>query len=145
MNTQRSAPLLICVIALLLAGCAAPGASVDPSSLESSPPASVTDRPSPSNDDTAAAPAGIPDEVWAAVLEDLSRRLDRPITEPVIASAKSVTWNDGSLGCPKPDQAYTQALVDGFQIVVEVDDEQFDYRSAGGDSVRLCEGIIEGG
>ncbi|MGI8657981.1 MAG: hypothetical protein ACR2K4_04315 [Candidatus Limnocylindria bacterium] len=79
------------------------------------------------------------------MLEDLSRRFDRPITDPVVASAESVSWNDGSLGCPKPGQAYTQALVDGFQILVEVDGEQFDYRSAGGDSVRLCEGIIEGG
>ncbi len=79
------------------------------------------------------------------MLEDLSRRFDRPITDPVVNSAKSVTWNDGSLGCPKPGQSYTQALVDGFQVVLEVDGEQFDYRSARGSSVRLCEGVIQGG
>lgn len=148
-NHKRSAPLLIGMMALLIAGCAAPGATVDPSSLESLPVASATSRPSPnaglSTGDTADAPAGIPDEVWTAVLEDLSRRVERPIVDPVISSAKSVTWNDGSLGCPKPGLSYTQALVDGFQVIVEVDGEQFDYRSAGGDSVRLCEGVIQGG
>ncbi len=49
------------------------------------------------------------------------------------------TWNDGSLGCPQPGQLYTQALVDGFQVVLEVDDEQFDYRVGSGTDVRLCE------
>lgn len=136
---------MVSVIALLLVSCAAPGASVDPSSLESTPPASVTARSSPSSGYPTDAPSGIPDEVWVAVLDDLGRRLDRPITDPVVTSAKSVTWNDGSLGCPKPGQSYTQALVDGFQVVLEVDGEPFDYRSAGGSSVRLCEGLIQGG
>lgn len=104
-----------------------------------------SDLPSASNGDVSDAPAGIPDSVWDAVLDDLARRLDRPPTDPVVVSAKAMTWNDGSLGCPKPGQVYTQALVDGFQVVVEVDGERFDYRSSGGDSVRLCEGMIEGG
>ncbi len=49
------------------------------------------------------------------------------------------TWNDGSLGCPEPGELYTQALVDGFQVVLEIDGERFDYRVGSGTDVRLCE------
>ncbi len=141
--------MLTGIVAVFLAACAAPGVTIDPSSLESFPaastPASASHGASPSGAEAADAPTGIPNEVWTAVLDDLSRRLQRPVTDPVVTSAEPMTWNDGSLGCPKPGQVYTQALVDGFQVVVEVDGEQFDYRSSGGDSVRLCEGMIEGG
>ena len=61
-------------------------------------------------------------------------------------SAQAVTWNDGSLGCPEPGQAYTQALVDGYQVVLEVDGDRYDYRVGNGASVKLCDGgALEGG
>ena len=50
------------------------------------------------------------------------------------------TWNDGSLGCPQPGELYTQALVDGFQVLLEVDGEEFDYRVGSGTAVHLCAG-----
>jgi len=53
---------------------------------------------------------------------------------------------DGSLGCPEAGQAYTQALIDGYQVILEVDGERYDYRVGSGASVRLCEGgPLEGG
>ena len=37
-----------------------------------------------------------------------------------LLSVESVTWSDGSLGCPEPGMMYTQALVRGQRIRVEV-------------------------
>src|SRR5690242_2210919 len=33
-----------------------------------------------------------------------------------VLEARAVTWPDGSLGCPAPDMAYIQVLVDGALI-----------------------------
>ena len=68
-----------------------------------------------------------------------SRRLGEPVIDPTVISAVAKTWNDGSLGCPQPGELYTQALVDGFQVVLEIDGEGFDYRVGSGTDVRLCE------
>ncbi|WP_418605475.1 hypothetical protein [Georgenia sp. SUBG003] len=49
-----------------------------------------------------------------------------------------MTWNDGSLGCPEPGTVYTQALVDGYHVVLEAGGERYDYRVGGAADVRLC-------
>jgi hypothetical protein len=36
-----------------------------------------------------------------------------------ILAVESVTWSDGSLGCPEPGMMYTQALVRGYRIRVD--------------------------
>lgn len=141
MNTLKT--LAVALVAITLVGCAATGS---PASSSPEPSSSDDGSPRPSASLSAGdAPDGIPESVWAALMADLGRRLDQAVTDPVVVTAKAMTFNDGSLGCPQPGQAYTQALVDGYQIVVEVDGDRYDYRSAGGDSVRLCEGVIEGG
>lgn len=43
--------------------------------------------------------------------------------------AAEVTWSDGSLGCPEPGRAYTQALVDGYWVVLTNEGSTFDYRA----------------
>lgn len=139
----------------LIAACAGPGSGPDasenpdagqPTSSEPEATREPAQTVSPESDPARpSSPASVPESVWAAILDDLARRLGESITDPTVVSAEAVTWNDGSLGCPKPGEVYTQALVDGYKVVVEVDGERFDYRSAGGDSVRLCESPIEGG
>ena len=44
---------------------------------------------------------------------------------------------DGSLGCPQPGIAYTQMVVDGWQIVAQANGQTFDYRGSG-NNFRLC-------
>jgi hypothetical protein len=48
-------------------------------------------------------------------------------------------WNDGSLGCPQPGQMYTQAVVEGFRIVVETAAGSLDYRSGGTNYFIVCD------
>ena len=100
---------------------------------------------SASSGTSAPAPEGIPGAVWAAILADLEHQTGGP-SDPEVVTAEAVTWNDGSLGCPEAGQAYTQALVDGYQVILELDGERYDYRVGSGASVRLCEGgPLEGG
>ena len=62
-------------------------------------------------------------EVPQAILEGILKQvsaLERVGPDQVaIERAESVVWNDGSLGCPEPGMAYTQALVKGYWVVVE--------------------------
>ena len=123
----------LAVVAFVITACAAPALA---------PSTSAADRSGPPSD---AAPEGIPDAVWAAILTDLERQT-RGSSDHDVVSAEAVTWNDGSLGCPQPGQAYTQAIVDGYQVVLEVGGERYDYRVGSGASVKLCDrGPLEGG
>mgnify|MGYP001641289635 CR=1 FL=1 len=45
----------------------------------------------------------------------------------------------GALGCPIPGASYTQALVNGWQVVVKVGDTTYDYRFGSSSSPILCE------
>ncbi len=38
--------------------------------------------------------------------------------------------------------AYTQALVDGYHVVIVAGGEELDYRVGSGGSFRLCEGSL---
>lgn len=75
-----------------------------------------------------------PDQADTGPLErlavaDLSQRLDIPPERVRVVSAQAVTWSDGSLGCPRSDGVYTQALVEGFQIVLVADGEEHHYHA----------------
>lgn len=52
--------------------------------------------------------------------------------------AEAVTWSDGSLGCPQPDMVYTQALVDGYRIELEVGGGTVAYHGALGSPPFRC-------
>jgi hypothetical protein len=145
---RRHLVFILSASLVLQAGCAAsmssPGASEsEPVSASETPSASESPSASADTDGSGAAPpgapAGIPDEVWAAIVADLQRRLDGQVEGLTVVSATAQTWTDGSLGCPEPGQIYTQALVDGYQIVVEVEGQRYDFRIGSGTDVRLCE------
>lgn len=83
-------------------------------------------------------------EVPAEILADLvADAAERTSTEPdavEVIQAQAVTWNDGSLGCPEPGMFYTQALVDGYQVILQAGDEELDYRVSSAGGFRVCEG-----
>lgn len=56
-----------------------------------------------------------------------------------VLRAESVTWPDGSLGCPEPGMSYTQALVPGYWVELSVDDAVLDYRLSERGGIKLCE------
>ena len=56
----------------------------------------------------------------------------------VIVRAESVVWNDGSLGCPEPGMMYTQALVNGYWVVIEAAGQKYDFRVDRSGRFQLC-------
>ncbi len=119
---------VVAIAMILLSGCTSGGS---PMSTPSTPASSS----SGSTGDVSA-------QRWAAIIADLAAR--GVATDAVqLVSAKSVTWNDGSLGCPKPGQSYTQALVSGMQVVVSVDAKEYDYRFGASDRPKLCDRTVK--
>lgn len=122
------------IVLLSLTACATGGPMTDPTPSSSRPPFETT-TPGPIG------PSGAPTEVstaqWDAILADLAHRGVEG--EPEVVSAQAVSWPNGALGCPKPGMSYTQAVVDGAQVVVSVEGTTYDYRFGRSDAPVLCE------
>jgi hypothetical protein len=84
---------------------------------------------------TGEVPAALLDQIIA----DLAGRLGVPVGEIEVVRGEAVVWNDGSLGCAEPGMMYTQALVDGYWVVLEYEGQLYDYRATEGGHFRLCE------
>ncbi|MEP7113253.1 MAG: hypothetical protein ABI862_08310 [Ilumatobacteraceae bacterium] len=71
-------------------------------------------------------------------IADLATLLSVDASTISTVSAKSVTWPDGSLGCPQSGMNYTQVTVDGALIELAVDGTTYRYHSGGSRSPFLC-------
>ncbi len=80
-----------------------------------------------------------PPDLMAALMSDLSQRTGAKPEQVTVIRAQAVVWNDGSLGCPQPDMFYTQALVNGYWVVLEFEGKTFDYHAAENGYFVLCE------
>jgi hypothetical protein len=70
---------------------------------------------------------------------DLVSRLHVDAASVTVASVRSITWPDRSLGCPQPGMAYPQTPVDGALIVLSVGGTAYRYHSGGSRGPFLCE------
>ena len=140
----------ICAFALLVTACS--GGSSDADSATSNPDPETTISTSPSTTDNprpTVVPSTQPDvPLGVFVSDDIVDAARRQVADDTgvaaadfqVERALQVTWNDGSLGCPQEGQSYTQALVDGFWVVLTHDGDVFDYRSAIDARFRACVG-----
>lgn len=157
MNSMRI-PLLVALL-LVIAAC---GASDDGSadattsapptttvqSTSTIDPTSTTKVPAvtlpPGDDDAGAPPVYTPgDDAVAFAVADLAFRLGVAEEEVTLVEQTEVVWRDGSIGCPVPGMSYTQALVDGSRIILEVGGEEYSYHQGGGRAPFLCENPAE--
>jgi len=74
----------------------------------------------------------------AAARADAARRFGQPPSAFTLVSAEPVTWRDGSLGCPQPGRAYTQALVPGWRIRLSGPNGELDYHARANGVPVLC-------
>lgn len=138
-------------IIIVLAACT-------PNSTESSPTVQMSPTPQPvtpvvTSEPSVAAPqldAGeTPKAIFDSVLADLMTVAAPGDAEVTVVKSEAVIWSDGSLGCPQPDVMYTQALVEGYQVIFAVDDKLYDYHISDSGFFVLCNisistGISEG-
>jgi hypothetical protein len=96
-------------------------------------------EPVPSSSEPPAVTGEVPGGLLDEIIADAAERLDVEASEIVVVRAEAVTWPDGSLGCPEPGIVYTQALVPGYWVVLDADEQQLDYRVGRQGSFRLCE------
>jgi len=105
-----------------------------------------SDTPQPSSAPSAGSPSdpgtggdiSLPASITDPIVADAAGRLGVDPSAVTVVSAHAETFSDGSLGCPEPGMMYTQALVDGYQVVVEANGTQLDYRGSGPGQFRLC-------
>lgn len=75
-------------------------------------------------------------------IKDLSDRLGVPAVDVTLVNESDVTWRDGSLGCPQEGMMYTQALVEGQRIVLQVDGIRYHYHAGNGRLPFYCENPV---
>jgi hypothetical protein len=73
---------------------------------------------------------GDPGSVVAAARADAAQRSGLSPAQIELVSLRSVTWSDGSLGCPQPGMAYTQALVPGYRILLRAGAQTWHYHAS---------------
>lgn len=117
---------------LLVAGCAPAGAPSSTHAGASRPLETVAPAPS-------TVVGEVPEEILGAILADAAERSGLEPGDLDVLTAEMVAWPDGSLGCPELGGVYTQAVVDGYQVVLDADGTQLDYRVGEGGGFRLCE------
>jgi hypothetical protein len=83
-------------------------------------------------------PAAEDTEIVRAARLDLAGRLDISVDEIAVVSVTEVTWRDGSIGCPRPDMAYKQVLVNGSRIVLRARGTDYHYHVGGGRGPFYC-------
>jgi len=110
---------LLCVLAgaMALTACSEASSSADP------PNANVS--------------AELLDEVGQAVAVLLND--GTPASELTVVYAQRVTWPDGAIGCPEPDKVYTQALVEGYRIVVDTPEGEVVFHGADDGEPNRCD------
>jgi hypothetical protein len=81
----------------------------------------------------------------SAIVADLAAELDRPPTSIDVVRVEPVVWRDGALGCPEPGVFYTQALIEGFRVILAADGGRFDYRVGRRGDFRRCDHPVDEG
>jgi hypothetical protein len=94
--------------------------------------------PAPSSQPAASSDVSLPAEIVDPIVADAAARLSVDPAAVSIVSAQAETFSDGSLGCPEMGVMYTQALVDGYHVVVAANGTQLDYRGSVPGEFRLC-------
>lgn len=87
----------------------------------------------------------VPSVLLDAIITDLKAREDISAQAITIIRAESTLWPDGALGCPEPGETYTQAPVEGYWVVLESEEQEYDYRATDGGHFFLCEPGINAG
>jgi len=86
------------------------------------------------------APADILDKVRA----DAATRAGVDAAAVKLVSSEAVMWPNGALGCGKPGEMVTQAIVPGYRIELEANGRRYEYHTSERGRFRVCTGIARG-
>lgn len=129
------ARILPIVFGLLLTACGAPaGENTTPTSTSTSMPTTTS-----GGETTMTSENQMSSEAIAqGAIQDLAARLDMPAGDIEVVEVRDVQWPDGALGCPEEGKMYTQAVVDGTQVILGAEDRVYDYHAGADGEPFLC-------
>ena len=81
----------------------------------------------------------VPKELLDNIRVDAAERAKSVPDSVRVIMARKEKWADGSMGCPVPDEVYTQMQTSGYHIVAAVGLQKFDYRAGENGRFRLCD------
>jgi hypothetical protein len=115
MNVQLARAAVLGSLVVALAAC-----KVTEDAQPPSPSPAEDNQAKESPAETVQPPMNLNGQV-AFAMKDLARRLDVPTEAVKLSGASRVNWRSGALGCPEPGTSYTEALVPGSAIYLQVD------------------------
>jgi hypothetical protein len=131
-----SVRLLLVATGLLLAACGQAGEGAEEettSTSTSSPTTSIV------SDVTNTSEVEMNEErIVQEAIRDLASRLDVAEQDIEVMEVRDVQWPDGALGCPEEGKMYTQAVVDGTQVILAAEERVFDYHAGSDGEPFLC-------
>jgi hypothetical protein len=137
---MRRALFVITFLIFLTAACAPQAAATEEQSIIAPRPSSTPTRIGRPTATPTSAQANFTPAQRAAITS-LSGRLELPLAKIKLVSTESVTWPDGCLGIVKMGVMCTQAQVPGFRIVLEANEQKFEFHTdLDGTNVQLAEG-----
>ena len=74
----------------------------------------------------------------APVLAAIATDRGVPETAVHLVSFESHTWPDSSLGCPQQGQVYLDVLTPGYLVVVDINDQRFEYHADDRGNIVRC-------
>ncbi|MGL4620328.1 MAG: hypothetical protein ACRCZS_14895 [Chroococcidiopsis sp.] len=80
----------------------------------------------------------VPPKVVKAVIADLSQQQNISPDKLKVTKYSRESWSDGCLGLPQPEEICSQAIVEGWRVVVSDGSQKWIYRTDNsGRNVRL--------
>src|SRR5215211_163091 len=99
--------------------------------------AAATEEPGMVNDATALDADGR--RALALAQAALASELGIQPSEVIFVEGGPVEWNDSSLGCPKPDQAYLQVITPGYVLTLQAHGQNYEYHTDLGQRAVRCD------
>jgi hypothetical protein len=84
--------------------------------------------------------SAVPEHFLAAVIDDAATRRNADRATVRVLSGRAVDWPDGSLGCPEEGKSYTQVIVPGYLVMVDVSGATLEYHLNQRGDFRQCSG-----
>jgi hypothetical protein len=97
----------------------------------------------PTSEETTPVTGEVPNELLQTIQKDLAERIGADLANITVIQAQAVVWNDGAMGCPQPGVMYTQSMVSGYRVMLEVEAQKYDYHAAETGYFILCENALQ--
>lgn len=115
----------------------------EPTSTFSAPPRTATPIPKPTNEQPSPSTTVPGDQAESQqakdAVSDLTQAEGAQASDVTVLRDEAVTWPDGAMGCPQPGMVYTQALVEGHYVQLELDGKTYHYTGGQQGKLKRCD------